>query len=336
MTLNSSDQQESFDAIVIGEGPAGSTAAYKIASEGCSVLLLEKANFPRFHIGESMVPYLSKLLEMMGVSEKVQEAHFVRKSGVEFFATHNDDLRRQNFGNLAEGQSKRTYNLNRARFDKVILDHAKDTGAKVLQQADVKKILFDGERVAGFEYQYQGQRYKARVPHIVDASGRAGLISKHFNHRIMNHKLENVAVYQHFTDVVPENNPGIQGDVLFSSHKEGWLWGIPIEVDVFSVGAVMPLSLLKQSNPKDMFEKHTNRTPRIKQAIEGTTPNFENPKVELDFCYYTEQFAGLGYFMVGDAACFVDPLFSGGVFLSMTCGMKAAEAIIDIAKSKNE
>lgn len=336
MSINHSDTQQIFDAIVIGGGPAGSTCAYKLAAEGYTVLLLEKSTFPRFHIGESMVPYLYKLLEMINVSEKVKEGNFVQKNGVEFLTNQTGDLRRQSFSNLIEGQIPSSYNLNRARFDQILLEHAEETGAKVLQQADVKGLIFENERLVGVKYNHQGEKYEARANFVVDASGRSGLIAKHFNLRKMNHRLENVAVFQHFENVKPENNPGIEGDVLFSGHEEGWLWGIPIKTDVMSVGAVMPLNLLKQSNPEVIFQEHCDRSPRIKSAIKDATPVFDKPKVELDFCYYTEQFSGPGYFLVGDAACFVDPVFSGGVFLSMVCGLKAAEAMHKILVGQDE
>ena len=336
MTINRSETYQVFDAIVIGGGPAGSTCAHKIAAEGHSVLLLEKSKFPRFHIGESMVPYLYKLMEMMNVADKVKEGGFVQKNGVEFLTGQTEELRRQSFSNLISGQIPSSYNLNRARFDKILFDHAEETGAKALQEADVKELIFEDERLVGVKYNHQGQKYEARANFVVDASGRAGLVAKHFNLRKMNHRLENVAVFQHFSNVKQENNPGVEGDVLFSCHEEGWLWGIPIETDVMSVGAVMPLSLLKQSNPETIFQQHCDRSPRIKSAIKEATPMFDKPKVELDFCYYTEQFSGPGYFLVGDAACFVDPVFSGGVFLSMVCGLKAGEAIHNILSGENE
>ena len=335
MTINTLGTKK-FDAIVIGGGPAGSTCAYKLAAEGKSVILLEKAKFPRFHIGESMVPYLTRLLEMMGVFDKVKEGAFVKKEGVEFLTGTTGDLRRQSFTNLEQGQKPFSYNFNRARFDEILLKHAEDTGVQVIQEADVKKLVFDGEKLDGVKYQHQGQTYEVRAPYVVDASGRAGLVSKHYNLRKMNHKLENVAVFQHYKGVVKENNPGVEGDVLFSSHEDGWLWGIPIESDAMSVGAVMPLSLLKQSNPEKIFQEHCDRSPRIKSAIKDATPIFDKPRVELDFCYYSEKLAGPGYFIAGDAGCFVDPVFSGGVFLSMVCGMKAAEAINDIFQGKDE
>ncbi len=335
MTVNTSGTKK-FDAIVIGGGPAGSTCAYKLAAEGHSVLLLEKAKFPRFPIGESMVPYITKLLVMMGVLDKVKEAAFVKKEGVEFLTGTTGDLRRQSFTNLEEGQKPFSYNFNRARFDNILLEHAEDTGVQVIQEADAKKLIFDGEKLDGVKYQHQGQTYEARARYVVDASGRAGLVSKHFNLRKMNHKLENVAVFQHYKGVVKENNPGVEGDVLFSSHEDGWLWGIPIESDAMSVGAVMPLSLLKQSSPAKIFQEHCDRSPRVKSAIKDATPIFDQPRVELDFCYYSEKLAGPGYFIAGDAGCFVDPVFSGGVFLSMICGMKAAEAINEIFQGKNE
>lgn len=312
---------QSFDAIVIGGGPAGATCAYKMAAEGHSVLLLEKARFPRFHIGESMVPYITKLLEMIGVLDKVKDADFVKKPGVEFFTGSTGILRRQDFTNLAEGQNPLAFHFHRARFDNLLMEHARDTGAQVLQEAEVKKLIFDGERLAGVEYQYQGQRHEARASYVVDASGRAGLIAKHFGLRKMNNKLRNVAVFQQYSNVAKENNPTLcEGDFLLSSHEDGWLWGIPIETDVISVGAVMPLSLLKERNPQEVFDEHFERAPRIKSAIKGATPAFEKLKVELDYCYHSEQLAGPGYFIAGDAGCFVDPLLSGGTFLSMTCG----------------
>ncbi|MEO0012333.1 MAG: hypothetical protein RLZZ535_722, partial [Cyanobacteriota bacterium] len=163
MTLNLVDSSKMFDTIVIGGGPAGSTCAYKVASEGNSVLLLEKAKFPRFHIGESMVPYLTKLLEKIGVLDKVKAAGFVKKPGVEFFTEKTGALQRQGFTNLAEGQNSLAFHFNRARFDKLLLEHAEDTGAQVLQEAEVKKLIFEGERIVGVEYEYQGQRHEARA-----------------------------------------------------------------------------------------------------------------------------------------------------------------------------
>lgn len=326
-----------FDAIVIGGGPAGSTCAYKMAVEGHSVLLLEKAKFPRFHIGESMVPYQTKLLEAMGVLEKVKADQFVKKCGVEFLTEQTNNLRRYDFGNMAPGQLPFAYHFHRARFDKLLLEHAQDTGAQVLQEAEVKKLIFDGERLAGVEYEYQGQRHEAKASYVVDASGRAGLIAKHFHLRKMNDKLRNVAVFHHYKDLVKENNPGlVEGDFLLSSHSDGWVWGIPIEKDMFSVGTVMPLSLLKENEPQEIFDTHCARSPRIQKTIEGAIPVYEKPKIELDYCYHSEQLAGLGYFIVGDAGCFVDPLFSGGVYISMICGLKAAETMHSILEGRDE
>jgi FADH2-dependent halogenase/halogenation protein CepH len=337
MTHNSPVTNQVFDAIVIGGGPAGSTCAYKIALEGHSVLLLEKAKFPRFHIGESMVPYQTKLLEVIGVLDKVKAAQFVEKWGVEFFTGQTNDLRRQDFNNIAPGQIQFAYHFHRARFDNLLLEHAQDTGAQVLQEAEVKKLIFDGERLAGVEYEYQGHRHEAKASYVVDASGRAGLIAKHFHLRKMNDKLRNVAVFQHYKDVVKENNPGlVEGDFLLSSHEDGWLWGIPIETGMFSVGSVMPLSLLKENDPKEILDTHCSRSPRIKKTIEGATPVYEKPKIELDYCYHCEQLTGLGYFIVGDAGCFVDPIFSGGVYISMMCGLKAAETIHNILEGSDE
>src|ERR1700674_3792189 len=190
---------EQYDAIVIGAGPAGSTAAYSLASQGHSVLLLERAQFPRFHIGESLVPYSVPLFQRMGIFDTLQQrgGQFIIKPGVEVTEANTSTVRRAPFFLMAEGQAKFAFNVERAEFDELLFSTAAGAGAKALQQAEVKQFLSEGDRITGVQYEHNGQVQTARSRFVVDASGRAGLIANKFNLRRMNQRLRNVAIFQH-------------------------------------------------------------------------------------------------------------------------------------------
>jgi FADH2-dependent halogenase len=325
------------DVIVIGGGPAGSSAACVMAAKGYSVLILEKAQFPRFHIGESMVPYVLKLLEKIGVYEEVAE-FAVHKYGVEM-GVPNGNYKRAEFQFLAKGQMPLAFNLDRAKFDSTLLEHAQKNGARVLFGAHVKEFIFDDDRIVGVKYDLGGEKHELKARFVVDASGRAGLIARHFKLRKMNERLENVALFQQYTNLVKENNPSDPGDLILSAHEDGWLWGIPIGPDTFSVGAVMSVKTYKEKgkdDPQSLYELHVSRAPRIANRVKGATAVFDPVKLESDFCYHSERLAGPGFFIVGDAGCFVDPLFSAGVYLGMASGIKAGEMINEIIAGRDE
>ena len=328
--------QPSFDAIVIGGGPAGSVCACRLAGLGFSVLLLEKSQFPRLHVGESTVPYLTELLDRLGVLEAVEQEGFVCKRGVEFSDARSDGFGRMDFDTAAPGQKTYAYNVDRPRFDALLLKQAELRGVRVLDDAEVREFLFDGERMCGVVYQTGGERRAARARFVVDASGRAGLISRHFKLRRMNPRLRNMAVYQQFTGLIPGNNPSIAGDLVVTSHEEGWLWCMPIGEDLLSVGAVMPAAVLKGRDPQEVFAAHVERSVRIRPRIQGARPVFAQAKVESDWSYYSDRLAGPGFFLVGDAGCFVDPMFSGGVYFAMVAGFKAADVMSEILGGRDE
>ena len=217
-----------------------------------------------------------------------------------------------------------------------MLEQAESRGAHVLQDAEVKQFLFTGEHMSGVVYKRGERTYEARARFIVDASGRAGLIARQFKLRKMNPRLQNMAVFQQYTNLIPENNASEEGDLVATSHEDGWIWAIPIQPDLLSVGTVMPAPILKGHNPQEVFEQHLRRSQRIWPRIQGAAPVFEKVKVESDFCYHTERFAGPGFFIVGDAACFVDPMYSGGLYFAMVSGLKAADMIHEINHGRHE
>jgi hypothetical protein len=165
---------------------------------------------------------------------------------------------------------------------------------------------------------------------VLDASGRAGVIAnQHLDTRVLNPKLRTVAVFKHFAGVDEEHNPGVRGDIQIGSHSDGWIWAIPIRADKLSVGAVMKPEILHGADRERLFEDHVARVPRIRQRLQGATAVTEL-KAENDFSYYSETVAGDGFLVVGDAGCFVDPIFSAGVFMALATGIRAGETVLDV------
>jgi geranylgeranyl reductase family protein len=325
MSATTQPKRQCYDAIVIGAGPAGATSAAVLARKGYSVLVLERKSFPRFHIGESLLPYMTRLMEKMGMLDTLKQGDFVLKVGAEF-TNETDHFKRVDFTAIGKGRIHYAFQVERATFDTMLLNHAKHSGAEVLEDAQVQKLLFDGERIVGVEYVHAGHSESVRATYVIDASGRAGKIANHFNLRKTNERQRMVAVFNHFTNVREENNPGRHGDIQIGNHKEGWVWAIPIREDVMSVGAVTRVEVLKQSTPHEIFQRHYTRIPRIVSRLQGATP-VGDVRGESDFSYHSDTLVGPGYFIVGDAGCFVDPIFSGGVYLAVVSGMKAAETI---------
>ncbi|MDQ3680436.1 MAG: FAD-dependent oxidoreductase [Actinomycetota bacterium] len=328
---------EVFDAIVIGGGPAGVTCAHQLAMRGRSVLLLEKERHPRFRVGESLMPYVTAVLDSIGILQDVEErgGPFVVKRSVEVSDSEGGYFRTY-FSSLAEGQRKYGFNVERAPFDTVLCQHAERAGVRVLQQARVTALVFEGDRVVGVTYEHDEEERVARAPFVADASGRAGVAARQLRSRRMNRRLAKVAVFQYFCDTVPGVNASDEGDLVVATHEDGWIWCIPVGPGARSVGAVMAAQALGGRERQEVFDRHLRRAPRINDSLEGASPLFDALMVESDFCYHAEQLAGPGYFLVGDAGCFVDPVFSGGVFLGMVSGMKAAEVIDEIIGGKDE
>jgi FADH2-dependent halogenase/halogenation protein CepH len=309
---------DTVDVVVVGAGPAGATAAAKLAQSGRSVLVLESRSLPRFHVGESLLPKTMPVLKELGVYDRVVEQGYVTKYGAEFIAP-SGFYKRIEFKNSA-------FQVERAHFDRTLADFARDSGAILLEEAPVHELLLDGERVVGVRYRHEDTTYSVRAEYVVDAAGRASKTAKAFGLRKPNQRLRMVAVFHHLKGLNEDNNPGVEGDIQVGAHKDGWLWAIPIWPDTISVGAVTPQSVVRGSEPAQVLEDHTSRVERITQRIAGTE-QVGDVHVESDYCYYSDTVAGDGWFMVGDAGCFFDPIFSGGVHLATSTGFVAGQAI---------
>ncbi|WP_242883840.1 NAD(P)/FAD-dependent oxidoreductase [Actinomadura litoris] len=321
---------ESVDVVVIGAGPGGCSTATRLAQAGRSVLVLEARPLPRFHIGESLLPPTMALFERLGLLERVKEQGFVPKHGAEFSGPSPHRFGRVPFAKQGPGRYPSAYQVERERFDKMLADFAQEHGARLIEEATVHDLLQEDGRVVGVRYEHEGVSHTVRAEWVVDAGGRGSKIAKSFGLRHYVDRLRMVAVFRHFANLDESKNPGYEGDIQIGRHKDGWIWAIPIRKDVISVGSVMRREVLQEGDPAALLDDHVQRVPRIIQRIEGTSPG--EVHVETDYCYYADTVAGPGWFMVGDAACFFDPIFSGGVLLATATGVRAAETIDTLLK----
>lgn len=334
-SFDPTQDRQLHDAVVIGGGPAGSITARQLAAAGYDVLVLEREDFPRFHIGESMLPYTAGILERLGMLDLFPAEDFPTKWGAEFTGP-SGDFRRVDFTSQGGGRREAAFQCERAEFDQILLNNAQEQGAKVLHNARVTEVIEEQGRIRGVRYKYDGEEYEAFGKYVLDASGRTGVIAhRHFKNRRPNTRLELVGVFKHFGNVDEATNPGIEGDIQVGNHPDGWLWAIPLGHGKLSVGAVTPARNVRESTPLAVFDEHVSRVPRIACRIEGATV-IDEIRGESDYCYFSNTLAGEGYFSVGDAGSFVDPIFSAGAYLAITSGVKAAESVIAILRGADE
>lgn len=315
------------DVLVVGGGPAGSTAATWLARAGRRVILLERDTFPRFHIGESLLASVNEVLEAIGAADLVRAAGFPQKWGATFIRPDGAVERFADFA-IGEVRQPQTYQVSRAEFDELLLRHAARSGADVRERHRVTDIAFDRDGVTvTCVHESETRRLRARA--VVDASGRAALLGHQFNLRVDEPTLANVAVFSHFAGV-PRAEGRRAGDIRIVARADlGWFWLIPISDELTSVGAVLP---------RDAFKAVSKMEPEalLAHLIADTVPvarlmaNAERRwpvRVERDFSYGARAYAGDRWIVVGDAGSFLDPVFSTGVAIALESGLEGAQAI---------
>lgn len=326
---------DSTKALVIGGGPAGSTAATLLARNGIEVTLLEQARFPRYHIGESLLPSILQIIDLMGAREKLDAYGFQLKQGA--FLEWGRERWPLNFGELS-GSRTYSYQVVRSEFDQMLLEHARSQGAKAFEGIEVRSLEFDGDRPCAATWISKPENGEAATQgrivfdYLIDASGRGGIMANHvLNNRRFHKVFQNVAVWGYWENT-DRFATGREGDIAVGSIDEGWIWGIPLHDGTMSVGVVMhkdALAAKKGAALEDVYHQALGRSPLISRILEPARL-VSGIKTESDYSYASDRFSGPGFFMCGDAACFLDPLLSSGVHLATFSAMLAAASISSI------
>lgn len=315
------------DLIVVGGGPSGSTAAHLVAATGAKVLVIEREVFPRFHIGESLLPTNLELFERLGV-DLAKEANHVRKAGAEFF-DESKGLKATYLFADSLGGSNHAFQVDRAAFDLSLLEHAMAAGAQAHQ----------GERVTEVDLESEGPvtvrtdkgSYQAR--YLLDATGLDAFLAYRNGTRDRLRGFGLGAVYRHYADLRPEIADEVvaQGNVKVLFLETGWLWAIPLGEGRLSVGLVTRNKGLRN----EWLEQGIEKSPELSRLLEGARPQGPHHKL-VSFSFQNRRPRGVRWSCVGDSSCFLDPVFSSGVHLGMFDAAGAADALIPALEAGTE
>ena len=321
------------DAVVLGAGPAGCAAAAALARRGRSGLLLDRDPVPRFKIGESLLPWNRPIFAELGLLEKIEGAGFQRKYGALFTNERTGGVRQVDFRDAWDASKPSAWQVKRRDFDALLAAHAAESGAAVRRGVTVEEVLFDGARATGVRVRGPGGAEDVSAKVVVDATGQAALLASRLRIRRQDSNLRKAALFAHFTGVFRADGER-GGDILLPFLPEVWYWAIPFADGSASVGAVFAPAVLATLSGKtnlDRFEELLARSPKMREYLAVATRTSDVGSVS-DYSFTSTRYGGDGWVLAGDAATFLDPVFSTGVFLGMSAGLRAAK-VIDAALS---
>ncbi|HYD48893.1 MAG TPA: NAD(P)/FAD-dependent oxidoreductase [Terriglobales bacterium] len=318
--------QVDFDVAVIGGGPAGSTAAGFLAQQGARVLVCERERFPRYHIGESLLSATMPILDLLGVMADIESAGFVKKPGGTFLWGRNPEPW-SFFFREDPGGRPHAFHVLRSQFDNILFQHAGKCGAEIHDGWRVVDIAFNGVNRIEIESE-EGVRRSVRSRWLIDASGQTAMIGRRDGLRKFNPFFKNLAVFGYFEDAVRLAGE-IEGNILSCASRDGWFWFIPLHDGTTSVGAVIDAqrfgAAAKDGSVK-LYRQLIEGSPEMSERL--NLQKLVSPvRVIRDYSYCSDRFYGDGYLLAGDAACFIDPVFSTGVHLACLSGYLASRAL---------
>ncbi len=323
---------ESTDVVVIGGGPAGSTVSTLLAQKGIKVRLYERDAFPRFHIGESLIPETYWVFKRLNMLEKMKKSAFVKKHSVQFVNSNGKLSAPFYFDENKPHECSQTWQVIRSEFDMMMLDNAREHGVEVHQPSRVLEVIFEGDRAVGVKVHRKGDEpLEVRAKVVVDASGQSTMLQNKFNLRLWDPVLNKGAIWTYWQGAYRDSGRDEGATLVVQTpNKEGWWWYIPQHDDTISVGVVAPFDYLfkNRGSHEEVYQEEVEACPAIKERISKGTRS-TGYYATKDYSYRSSKVAGDGWVLIGDAFGFLDPLYSSGVLLALKSGELAADAIAD-------
>ncbi len=321
-----------YDVVLVGGGPAGTTAGHYLAQKGHKVLIVERGRHPRFSIGESLLPATTEVWRDLGLLERIEAAGFIRKFGAYFDFNTGTGPEYFHFPDASRAKAQFSYEVPRGEFDEILWSAALEAGAQGIQDTAVREFLGgqDGDPITGVKLRGScGTERDIKSRLVLDCSGRSTLLAKQLDLRVTDPYLNKVAFYSHYRGAFRSSGED-EGTIAIIAIDEGWLWVIPFAGELSSVGAVVDNAVFKAwknegLDREGMWARILEATPPVSRRLAGAE-QVRPVETAANFSYCCTQLAGDGWALVGDAGAFLDPVFSAGVHLAMMGGKHAAQA----------
>ncbi|QDU94301.1 NAD(P)/FAD-dependent oxidoreductase [Lignipirellula cremea] len=321
-----------YDCIVLGGGPAGSSAAALTAEAGLSTLLLEREKLPRFHVGESLMPEAYWVFERLGVLDKMKQSDFVKKVSVQFVTSTGKESQPFFFKQHDPRECVETWQVERARFDQMLFENAAEKGAEALDQTRVRDVLFDGDKAVGVRLETADQQiHEVGAKVVVDGTGQQSLIANKLGLKVEDPSLKKIAIWTYYENAI--RDPGENGGATIIMHtrdKDSWFWFIPLSNNITSIGVVADRDYLLngRGSPEEIYAEELAICPGLQERLKDAV-QCDKHRVAKEFSYTTRQRSGDGWVLIGDAYGFIDPIYSSGVYFALKSGELAADAIVE-------
>ena len=320
---------QNYEAIVIGCGPAGSAASAVLAGKGRRVLVLEKEKFPRYHIGESLIPYTYFPLARMGLVERMKASHFTRKYSVQFVSPDGRASHPFYFFKHLQHEAANTWQVLRSEFDQILMDNAREKGADVKEEVTVRETIEENGYVTGVRAVTKaGEALEFRAPITIDATGRDAFSVTRRGWKVRDPYLNKIAIWTYYKGAMRDAGVDEGATTVAYVPEKGWFWYIPLAGDVVSVGIVAEKDYLYKDSkePAEIFHREVGSNKWIERHL-SIGRQFGPYRVTGEYSYRSRYCAANGLVLIGDAFAFLDPVFSSGVFVALCSGERAADAV---------